>query len=196
MGTIIFAYDSRPLWNWAIQLNQWNRAVSPHSHNNLLPPRCSFLQMALCSGTYAGDWCLCNMALFRKLCRFCRSILNIQGNVYAVYYQSKSKVPGIFLGRQLEKSWTMRRISDPLNNRLEITAMCLCFKSSQPLHGALTFQGGFLKDFHGIELSSIRPCDLPHQEHLRSRKHVNLMTLQTHGFYWLPRGHTKLEKFQ
>lgn len=39
----------------------------------------------------------------------------------------------------------------------------------------LTFQGGFLQDLHGIELTSVGACDLPHQEHLRSRKHTGCL---------------------
>lgn len=40
---------------------------------------------------------------------------------------------------------------------------------ARPLREALTFQGRFLQDFHCVELSCIRPLDLPHQEHLMER---------------------------
>lgn len=40
---------------------------------------------------------------------------------------------------------------------------------ARPLCEALTFQGRFLQDFHCVELSCVRPLDLPHQEHLMER---------------------------
>lgn len=43
---------------------------------------------------------------------------------------------------------------------------------------ALTFQGGFLQDFHGVELTSIRSCDFPHQEHLRNKRYSGCLCCQ------------------
>lgn len=31
-----------------------------------------------------------------------------------------------------------------------------------------TFQCGFLQDFHGVQLTGVRSCDLPHQKHLNT----------------------------
>lgn len=40
-------------------------------------------------------------------------------------------------------------------------AMCVFFACVP------TFEGGFLQHLHGIELASIRPCDLFHQKNLQ-----------------------------
>ena len=32
-----------------------------------------------------------------------------------------------------------------------------------------TFQCGFLQDLHGVQLTGVWPCDLPHQEHLNTQ---------------------------
>jgi hypothetical protein len=47
---------------------------------------------------------------------------------------------------------------------------CLPQQSKTCGDTSVTFQSGFLKDLHCVELASIRSCDLPHKEHLISRK--------------------------
>lgn len=52
-----------------------------------------------------------------------------------------------------------------------VQAAAARLKHSQPLGEILTFQGSFLKDFHCVQLPSVRSLGLPHQEHLTKRTH-------------------------
>lgn len=96
-----------------------------------------------------------------KSWKFCREMLDIQGDVCTVYHQLEGNVSDTLLERQLWKPRTAKQNAYPAKSWQGMD-----IRTQSP-----TFQGGFLEDFHCVELSRVGPLGLPHQEHLTERTH-------------------------
>lgn len=131
------------------QWNKWLTARFPHG-----PCEGTYAEHSLCNNFSSENW------------RNLQGQLQHWGDVQSLV-STRDQVPSAVLGE-----WFLRP-QKPSKDSISSDAQEDCSGVAQKQWApprTLTFQGGFLQDLHGVELTSVRSCDLPHQEHLRDRK--------------------------